>query len=94
MAATPEEKEVLREESKRQKAILAVSELEGVKIIVADARASALSAIEILSSRFAELREMELRSTCSILRANLEIYQKITGAKSQVEAIEHMMTET
>lgn len=84
------DKELLKAELDKLKALQAISHLEGVKYLVDKSRDSIMACVNILSSQYAEKSEQELRSLCATLRANLEIYQLITGANKEVEAIENL----
>lgn len=83
-----EDKEMLDTELKSLKTLQDVAHLEGVQVLVADTKAVVVATLTTLAGSYFDKTEQELRSLCATLRANLEIYQKITGIDNQIEAIE------
>ena len=86
-----DEKAMLVESLKTLKPLHDDSKRPGVILLAADAKSIVVGAISQISSQYADLSEVQLRSLCATLRANLEVYQKITGIASQVEAIERAL---
>jgi hypothetical protein len=83
-----QDKEMLNSELKNLKTLQDVAHLEGVQVLVADTKAVVVATLTTLAGSYFDKSEQELRSLCATLRANLEIYQKITGIDNQIEAIE------
>lgn len=90
MATIPDndEKAMLEEALKTLKPLHDIADYEGVKLLAADAKSIVVGIVSQLSSGYADLSEVQLRSLCATLRANLEVYQKITGIGDEVAAIE------
>lgn len=88
---TSEEKDVLREELKTFVALRDVAHLEGVKLLIEDSKVKVINCVEILANNYSEKSEQEIRSVCATLKANLDIYQKMTGLSEQIENIEEAL---
>jgi hypothetical protein len=88
-----ETQETLKKELNKFKALQDVSHLEGVQLLVKHTKGIVKGCIDILSTGYAEKSEQELKVLCSTLKANLEIYQLITGAKKNIEAVEEVLSE-
>lgn len=86
-----EDKAILDEEIKNLRDLRDAGEIEGVKLLVADTRAKVLNSVAILAASYFDLDEQKLKATCATLAANLDIYQKITGAATELEALEKAM---
>lgn len=78
-------------EIKKQRALKDVAELDGVKGLVSESKAIIVTTIEQLSGRYFDLSDVELRSLCATLRANLELYQKLTGLDDKIAALEKVL---
>lgn len=83
--------EVLKEELKKFIALRDVSHLEGVKLLIDDSKVKVVNCVELLANTYAEKSEQELRSICATLKANLDIYQKMTGLSETIENIEEAL---
>ena len=88
---TEDEKKMLDTELKNLRTMKDIAHFEGVQMLVKDAKAVVVNTVEILGSGLFDRTDREIRDLCATLKANLEIYQKITGIDSQIEAIEKAM---
>ncbi len=86
-----DEKEILGEELKQLKALQSVAHLEGVKMLIDSSKNTVMSCIETLSTQYFEKGEQELRALCATLKANLELYQSMTGLDEKIKAIEEVL---
>ncbi len=80
--------DVLKESLKKLQALHAVSELEGVQILVQHTKSAVATIVLTLAGSYFEKSEQELRALCATLKANLELYQLITGCEDEIKAIE------
>ncbi len=80
--------DVLKESLKKLQALHAVSELEGVQILVQHTKSAVATIVLTLAGSYFEKSEQELRALCATLKANLELYQLITGCEDEIKSIE------
>jgi hypothetical protein len=82
------DKTAIEQELVKLKALQDVVHLEGVQLLINHAKNAVMNCIGILSSQYFEKSEQELRSLCATLKANLEIYQLMTGLKDEIEVLD------
>lgn len=85
------EKEMIEGEVKKLHALKDVADLDGVKELVFESKSIVLATLEQLSTKYVELQDIELRSLCATLTANLEIYQRLTGLDDKIAALEKVL---
>jgi predicted MPP superfamily phosphohydrolase len=86
-------KEQINEEYRKLKALQAVSNLEGVQFLVKQTKDICKNSIDLLANTYAEKSESELKAICATLKANLNIYQIITGVEKEIEALDEILKE-
>lgn len=87
------EKDQIKSELNKLKSLQDVSHLEGVQLLVERSRRIIINSVDALASSYTDKSEQELRVICATLKANLEIYQLMTGLDSQIEAIEEALKD-
>jgi hypothetical protein len=85
------EQDILKDEVKKLTALQDVAHLEGVQLLVSHTKNTVKNCIDILANQYVEKSESELKALCSTLRANLEIYQLMTGLADKIEAIDEAL---
>jgi len=85
------DKDILKEEYTKLKALEAVSTLEGVVLLKEYVKGNVVTSLSVLLSVYMEKSDSEIKALCSTIKANLDLYQLITGNAKQIEAIEEML---
>jgi len=85
------DKEVIQKELKKLKALEAVSHLEGVVLLKDYVKENTVNSLSVLLTVYMEKTDSEIKALCSTIKANLDLYQFITGNPEQIRAIDELL---
>lgn len=85
------EKEQLKQARDKAEALAALNQTPGGQVLLDVTRETVMATVHLLSSQYADKTEQEIRSLCATLRANLEIYNLLSKAESEMEALEEIL---
>jgi hypothetical protein len=88
-----EDKQMLEDELVRLNHIKDVKDMEGGKAILALTGDAIVATVGLLSSTYIDAPEAQIRALCATLKANLELYQTLSGCESQIESIQKVVLE-
>lgn len=84
---------MVKESLKHLSALRDIEHLEGVRLLRKSVRDVVVSCVDQLSRGYTNKSEQELRALCATLRANVELYDQITGNTERIKALEDILVK-
>lgn len=86
------EKETLKKELETLKSLRDIANLPAVKLLILSSKDKVMNTVSLLANTYTDKSEIEVKSLCATLKANLDIYQLMTGVQNQIESIEEVLS--
>lgn len=68
-----------------------MSKTPGGIFLITSSKQTCINIIEQISNNYSSMNEVEIKTLCSKLNANLSMYQLLTGIDNQVESIKELL---